>query len=636
MAVYGLSLYGQDVYGLPGFGARAGLGFSASSFTAEPVAPNLSGQYGQVLLRWDPPVGDWDNLRIMRRFSGFPTNVVDGELVFSSTKGESIKRYVDTDLTEGIAVYYTLFVQAVSNDVWFTAGEAWSLVVEDHGFHGLLLDALPDAALIGDYEYSQILPEERKHPLSRFMEVPAFMLDEAKTFLKTLQSLYNPDVTPAQALPLLAQQFGIVPEPSIGVTRLRTIARNAAFLNAKRGTVPGVEALASAFTGWGATVTTGVNLALNDTHEHWSADGTATVDPASSTPHSDAHFGVTLGDANPVRLRSADVAGREKFYSVPVDESTSYVYSFEVRSNTGLTETFTPVLRYYDSAGAFLSEASGTGVASTDSAWTSASDAFTTPANTAFVELAIDLTAGAVNDEHYFKNVQLEAGASFTSYEPPRQAVITFDAPYTNHITTPSFEDAVTPAFTVTNATTAFSAAEQRVGADSWSVSPDTLGVDTVVESNDTMPLQAGDPALLRASIKPVTTDVDVTAEIVWLDGADAEVGTVTQVFSLTADTWNDFFLNEQAPGGATKAKIRFTWQDVDIFLDGVGLIDSYGVDYFDGSTLAGETLWEGTDHNSVSYYFPLRTVRQARLNAVLPTFLPLGRKFELKYGTSS
>lgn len=637
MAVYGLTIYGQDLYGLPGFGARAGQGFAAETMTAEPEGPQREGRYGQVRIEWTPPLGDWTRVRLNRRYTGFPVSSPDGTIVHESARGEGVNVVIDADLPEGVAVYYTLFVLSQS-EVWFRAGQAWSMVVEDHGFHGLLLDALPDGAVNADYEASLLLSEDRKYPLRRFMEVLGFELDRAKSVMGPLQHLYDPEQTPAVGVPFLVQQFGINPEPSIGITRLRSLAANAAYLNAKRGTQPGVEALASAFTGWGATVTMGSNLMLREDTATWSLDGTATFlpDDAPGTP-SDIQWGIEMGDAAAVRMRTAEYAGREIFHSVPVSPNTQYTFSFEVYSAT-TTEDVTPVVRTYESDGTLIAETAGTPVTTTTGAWVALDDTFTSEANAAFMEVVIDITGGADGDQHFFKNLQLEEAASASTYEPARQVVIDYEPPYTNHITTPSFENAISPAFTVTNGTTAFDATDARFGDDSWQVTPTTLGTDTVVESNDTMPVQPGDPAQANVSIRPTTTALDVSFDLVWLDGVSAEVARTSQTFSLTPDVWNDIFLVEQAPGSATQVRVELTWQDVVLDLDGVALVDTYGVQYFDGSTLAGETYWEGgpgNAHNAKSFYYPLRTVKVFRLNDVLPNFLPLNRSFRLQFADS-
>jgi len=643
LAVFGLTVFGTgELYGLPGFGARAGKGFAAETMTAEPLGQAKEGRYGQVRIEWVPPVGDWTRVRLNRRFTGFPVSSPDGTIIHESAKSNNVVVVIDDGLTEGVTAYYTLFVldESGSSDVWFRAGEAWSIVVEDHDFHWLLMQALPDAAITADYAASDILDEERKYPLTRFLEVIAFELDRFKSLIRPLEALYDPEQTPAAGIPLLVSQFGIVPEPSIGVTRLRSLASNAAYLNSKRGTLPGVEALASVFTGWGATVTEGINLMLREDPDSWSLDGTATfITDLIANPPSDssAQWGITMGDAAAVRMRTADVAGSEHLYSAPVTASTDYTFSFEVFPET-TTEDFTAVLRTYTGDGTFISESAGTPVTAASGGWTTVTHTYNADATALFMEVAIDVTGGTNGDEHFFKNLQLEEAPSATTYEPARQVIFAFESPYTNHITTPSFEDAIAPAFTVTNATPAFDATYARFGADSWQVTPTTPGIDTVVESDDTMPVQAGDPAMVRVSIRPVTTDTDVTVDLVWLDGGASEVSRTSQVFSLTADGWNDMFLAEQAPGTATQVKIEVTWQDTVFNIDAVALVDTYGVQYFDGTTLAGETYWEGglgNEHNAISYYYPLRQVKTFRLDDVLPNFLPLNRSFALQFDDS-
>ena len=71
-------------------------------------------------------------------------------------------------------------------------------------------------------------------------------------------------------------------------------------------------------------------------------------------------------------------------------------------------------------------------------------------------------------------------------------------------------------------------------------------------------------------------------------------------------------------------------------YLDAVQLEKgSTATPYFDGSTessTTGNTIWEGTAHDSRSFYYSNRRVKVTRLNALLKEYTPLGSSYTLVY----
>ena len=72
MAQYGLSLWGDDYYGIDVF-----IDYSVGEVTA------LQSGYGEITLTWTTPVEDnnWDTLRIVRNTAGYPADETDDAAV---------------------------------------------------------------------------------------------------------------------------------------------------------------------------------------------------------------------------------------------------------------------------------------------------------------------------------------------------------------------------------------------------------------------------------------------------------------------------------------------------------------------------------------------------------------------------
>jgi hypothetical protein len=270
-APWGNAIFGETVWGSPP---------SSVIGTTLTVTPYY---YDTLGVRWTPINGILGQV-LMRSSYGTPTSIFDGEPVLAeyqqATPQGFSSQFIDTNLQSGLIYYYALFAlypeQATPQiDEYVIVGAAQGLVLTDYGFEDLFAQWLPQFYLAEDIRVTGPTGA-LSAPLRQFLGLLGFEMNWIRSEIETLVNLNNGDLVSGVLLPVLGANFGMGYEPELGMTRSRVLVKNAVFLYKNKGTAIGVEAAASAFSGYGAQVTIGGNLeiqlddcAFDESTGHW-------------------------------------------------------------------------------------------------------------------------------------------------------------------------------------------------------------------------------------------------------------------------------------------------------------------------------------------------------------------------------
>ena len=249
MAIYGVSFYGLDKYGLPQY-----VDYSVAPFVSE--AKN----YSSVELTWTSPSGDWTEFRLLRNWYGFPSSEVDGEILGSYTS--AVASYSDRTVKPGLWHYYALWVKAGSGQ-WQQSATTCTLMLQEQGYSDRLFNSLP--------QYHRILtgfndndPETENADLRSFLQVLAVGFNYVKTYYDSLQYLNDPMRNRVGQLIKLASQLGIDYIPVAPPAQFRKRVANAGTLAREKGTLEATRSLIAMMTGWDVNLIMGPNMMLSE------------------------------------------------------------------------------------------------------------------------------------------------------------------------------------------------------------------------------------------------------------------------------------------------------------------------------------------------------------------------------------
>lgn len=229
-----------------------------------------------------------------------------------------------------------------------------------------------------------------------------------------------------------------------------------------------------------------------------------------------------------------------------------------------------------------------------------------------------------------------------TSYESARSINIYLDATRTNLITNPSFETNATGWFAGANTTIARS--NTQAYADDYSLQlTATAGGDVRAETaaaEDGFSAEEGQYYTFSAYV--ISPDAARSFSL-GLTYYNVNALPVPEVFSapVVASTseWTRLSLSVQAPAAAATGQVSVQATGLGagepVYIDAAMVEPSeFLSEYFDGGSLPhADFLWANTAHESVSYYYPRREIKDYRLRTVLPDYLPLGRTYRTFYG---
>lgn len=316
MALYALSLYGEDFYGVD----------TVVSYSVGTVSATQTG-YGEITLGWTTPKNteNWSSMRLIRNTAGYPSSEEDGNILLDLSSTDPQNTYTDSDLVGGRFYYYAFFLASAFPDyssgttyqpgdtvssggsnwvctasntvgvtpttstaqwaatnetaLWNRAGQAMSLAVADYGYRELLYDLTPDPYATDQAEISA--PQDSPNSmLYRYLSVLAWALDMTRTELGEEQHLNRVDTMPLDRMEHLAAELGAGSEASITPRLRRYRVANSALLNRRKGTLESVKEAIYAATGYDAAFTESGNRLLDADQSEFRYPRYAAWDPS--------------------------------------------------------------------------------------------------------------------------------------------------------------------------------------------------------------------------------------------------------------------------------------------------------------------------------------------------------------------
>ena len=248
MSTYGITFYGTDKYGPSQY-----VDYDVTPFIVEP------GGFDSIDLSWSSPKGSWDQIRLLRNWTGFPVDEQDGEILLDTTG--AVRSAIDTNVRPGAWHYYGLWVRVGTK--WYSAGIATTLMLADHGYADKMFEHLPayhryTSGILDD------IPGEENETLKHFLQVLASGLEYLKTYYDNLLVLNDPMKNHLGSLVRLAQQFGIEYLPVTPSHLFRSRVQNAGALARQKGTIEQIRSVIGMSVGWDVEITPGTNLMLNE------------------------------------------------------------------------------------------------------------------------------------------------------------------------------------------------------------------------------------------------------------------------------------------------------------------------------------------------------------------------------------
>lgn len=433
-APFGNAIFSETLFGFPP---------TISVSTTINVSPS---GYNGLQLNWTPPGGNWNQLVLVRSAFGTPSRVYDGITLESSPT--FFGTYLDTPLVPGYFYYYSLFVFDTDLNEYALAGSAQGLVISDYDFRDTFQHWIPDWYLELDAE--QATQNQPNGPLVRFLQLLGYEMDWIRSEMESIFLLTDVDLISGLLLPYMAGNFGVTYEPELGMTRSRVLIKNATYLYKSKGTIPGIGAAGSSFSGFGCKATIGPNLeiqlddaAFDRSIGHWKhlTNSTITAQSTASLGVTPAHTAYNPANNSNVGVINVTAPGTWKISTcssadvvtlgIPVSQAATppmYVLSGYFQPAQQTTPTVRSVqaqIDWYDITGAFLSSSTGAAVTEVVDGWVRPYVAASPPAGAAFFGRTFLTSASCFgNEKHLIDAVQVEVNSLATpgptTWDPPR------------------------------------------------------------------------------------------------------------------------------------------------------------------------------------------------------------------------
>lgn len=631
---------------------------SITTFPTFSAAPfDYEATYTQVALTWAAP-GAGTDLVLVRNLFNAPSNNTDGTVLLQVAITEQTT-YTDNPTVPagGGFVYYSLFVSDSSGN-WYRAGDVQATVPGNWSYGAHLWDLIPswykvmDQALPGvpgadvtwaaiggqpwtefgsdtwlgaTGDFASTLATPPAGPLQRFLLLLATQLDRARTLIEQLALVNDPNTVAGDLLPLLAYELGVGNEDALGMAQMRHLVSEVVHLYRTKGTVPGIQDVVSAVTGWGAEIEISPNLALypdlvanlttptdeltgnNPNYQivgfgggnpimpgdyagllgptNWPADTPADLlsIPAQAWFPSPAVALSDLTELNWTTLFGADPVS----YGIPIPMGTgTTTISASIRVwSAGINPipTFTLGIHFWGQFGNDLGVGATTEILPSDSTWTQAAiQGAAVPEGATWVslEIAARNPSGNLAIPTYGLIIlampQVEEGPELSPYTNPRDIGITLDADRTNLALNPSFENGTTSNWTPRNncsiaATNTISHQPSVTNPGIWSCIVTATSDGNMTVAADAVPLAPGGLVTTSAYLLPssFTTSEEAIVEIELLseNGTTLAIVAGALVLEDTHGGWVRASAQIQpstpAPSDATQARMTITWAAV-------------------------------------------------------------------------
>lgn len=259
MAIYGVTLYGQEVYGYV-----APPDYRIDPFTATSI------NYTTVGLSWIKPAGDILAYRLIRNRYGYPSDQDDGEILIDSENYPG-SQYQDNSVIPGQYHYYGFYVLLdFEGNIWVKSGITACLAIQNWDSYSTMYNLMPgyftNAASSGDELTADAVGNTY---LQQFTQVVSWGIDYLRTQYSTYANVNNPWTVPLSSLYNLATELGLDINPDITTYTLRKAVYYNATINQQRGTLSGIETEVSALTGWNLDLQVGPNTMLENDQSYF-------------------------------------------------------------------------------------------------------------------------------------------------------------------------------------------------------------------------------------------------------------------------------------------------------------------------------------------------------------------------------
>lgn len=591
-----MAVYGVDFYGSTRYGPRIVLDYDAGPMAA------VARTYSSLELTWKTPTGAWSLLRVVRNSYGTPATFDDGQTLFEGNFGPAASGTVtpitrsltDNPLLGGNFYYYAIFLYVPASQEWTRAASTTGLALKDHGYSTRLWELTPAV----HRSRTGALLESDNEQLQKYLKIPAFQLDHIRGEYESLRYVNDPDRVSGNLLPLMAQQWGQVFEPEIGMAQMRTLLRNTVHLYRTKGTMPGVLGFVSALTGYSAKIQPWTNLALdyndssfeesigrwitlsNCTLSRYAADGAIDGAPVGNMRRAGLLKVVAAGGGSAIAYVGGPTppGTSDDFRKlVPVTAGQQYTLSAYMRA-VSTTRTVVLNIHWYRADGTFISSSNSGSVANTAGTWTRHLGAIgTAPTGTVYASFGFSITAPSANEVHYFDAFQLEQGNVVTPFEDARLLDINIQAPRVNEVTNPNFETSTqfwnginrnllsANQSSVETDTTGLGGGVTRSTAQALSGTASLRygsGLNAIGQASATLspvPVVSGQVYTAMASGRTVIgpSSVSLLLQITFLNSTGGSLLTVSGAYTaMSTAGWQQATCIAQAPAGAASASV--------------------------------------------------------------------------------
>jgi hypothetical protein len=255
MAVYGISLLGEDTFGLS----------LPPAYLVDPMSA-ASIDYGSIRVQWRQPSGIMFRYRLLTNRYGYPVNENDGTIIYDSVTypGSS---YLDQNVIPGTYHYYAFYVMVdVSDNIWIRSGLTACLAIENWDSAGTMLSLIPECMKINPATGDDLTSDSAGNIyLLSFLNVLGWGMDYLKTQYNYLNNYLNdPLFIPLSDLWNMASEMGLSFSANMPAYTVRKAVLNWAHVSQERGTLLGITNEITLRTGWGADVQIGPNIVLED------------------------------------------------------------------------------------------------------------------------------------------------------------------------------------------------------------------------------------------------------------------------------------------------------------------------------------------------------------------------------------
>lgn len=229
--------------------------------------------YFTIAVTWTSPAitANIADFRVLRSRYGFPVDQNDGTIIFDSET--STDNFVGTPLIydqqviPGQMHYYGIYIllNLSGGQTWYRAGFAAVLAPEDLNSSDYILSRIPEY-------FTQINPADEITTsddfgdpfLNQFVNVLGWGEDYLRTQIQLAANVNDPNTIPINWLVSLAGTLGFPYYAEISPAITREAMANYSALVKERGTLQGIEASISQLTSWGADISVGYNMMLED------------------------------------------------------------------------------------------------------------------------------------------------------------------------------------------------------------------------------------------------------------------------------------------------------------------------------------------------------------------------------------